>query len=65
MDSDEVAGSGKIWQSVPKLAAAGLIRGRRVLEQKDTLLSFETLGRLALQDPEPLCACWRSRSWGV
>jgi HEAT repeat protein len=52
LEPDEVAGLEKIWLSVPAWRRQALMEDVGVLEQQDTLLSFETLGRMALRDPE-------------
>jgi HEAT repeat protein len=52
LEPDELRGLEKIWRSVPAWRRQALMEDVVVLEQKDTLLSFETLGRMALHDPE-------------
>lgn len=53
LEADEIAGLVKVWPTVPAWRRQALMEDVAQLGQRDTLLSFESLGRLALQDHEP------------
>ena len=53
LEADEIAGLAKVWPNVPTWRRQALMEDIVLLGQRDTLLSFESLGRMTLQDPEP------------
>ncbi len=54
LEGDEVAWLAKVWPNVPTWRRQALMEDIAQLGQRDTLLSFEALGRMTLQDPEPV-----------
>jgi len=53
LEADEITGLAKVWPNVPTWRRQALMEDIVLLGQRDTLLSFEALGRMTLQDPEP------------
>jgi HEAT repeat protein len=52
MEDDETARLNSIWLQVPEWRRLALVEDLAELGRKEDLLSFETLGRMAISDPE-------------